>query len=187
MGGLVLGGFDVVGDDEGEDDFYVGAAAPARRHARGLARRGGKVVVPTPRWMNSTTSQGVSRPQEEMDFLPFTSVTIAASASTGTLNSRPQRPFRGERLVLGAINVTAGTSAVNNATINPAIFVGAVQVGATQGGTPFAAFAADAFGVRLSFPSAGQGTDINIYTVLLAVAPSGGVALTGVLIGRSMR
>lgn len=186
MGSMVIGGFDVVGDDEDEDDFYVGAAKP-RRGAAALARHAGKVVVPTPRWMNSTTSQGVSRPQEEMDFLPFTPVTILVGASTGTLNSRPQRPFRGERLILGALNITAGTDASNNATINPAIFVGAVQVGAAQGGTPFSAFRADAFGVRLSFPSAGQGTDINIFSILLAVAPAGGVALTGTVIGRSMR
>ena len=184
MGSMVLGsGFDVVGDDD-DDDYYVGARRPRRGRGR-MVRR--PVTVPTPNWMNATTSQGVSRPNEEMDYLPFTSVTIAQAAATGTLNARPQRPFRGERLVLGALNVTAGTSAVDNATINPAIFVGATQVGAAQGGAPFAVFAADAFGVRLTFPPAGQGTDINVYTVLLAVAPAGGVALTGTIIGRSMR
>lgn len=178
---LVLGGFDVVGDDEA-DYGEVGASVPRRK---AIMRR--PVRVPTPSWMNATTSQGVSRPQEDMDYLPFTSVTVAAAAFNGTLTCRPQRPFRGERLVLGALNVTAGTSAVNNATINPAIYVGAVQVGAAQGSTPFAVFAADAFGVRLTFPSAGQGTDINIFSVLLAAAPAGGVALTGTIIGRSMR
>jgi len=182
MGSMVLGGgFDVVGDDD-YDDYEVGAGA---RRPRRLAR--GRVTVRTPNWMNATTSQGVSRPQEEMDYLPFTAVTIAQAASNGTLNARPQRPFRGERLVLGALNVTAGTTAVNNATINPAIYVGATQVGAAQGATLFAVFAADAFGVRLSFPSAGQGTDINIFSVLIAAAPAGGVTLTGTIIGRSMR
>jgi len=180
MGSMVLGDMDVIGDDD--EGFSVLGAAPRRS----AMRRGGHVSVPTPRWMNATTSQGVSRPQEEMDFLPFTPVTIAAAATNGTLNARPQRPFRGERLILGATNITAGTANLT-ATINPAIYVGAVQIGSAQGGTPFSAFAADAFGVRLSMPAAGQGTDINIFSVLTTVAPSGGVALTGVIIGRAMR
>lgn len=181
MGSLVLGGFDIVGDDE--DDGYEVGRGPALARRRG----GGKVTVPTPRWMNATTSQGVSRPQEEMDYLPFVTITIAAGGTTGTLLCNPQRPFRGERLLLGAINVTAGTDAANNATIDPCIFVGATVVGAALGGTPFATFKADAFGVRLSFPPVGQGTVLRIPVILLAAAPSGGVACTATLIGRAMR
>lgn len=180
---LILGGLDVVGDDlEGDDDVHglstVGRGRRRRKHA---------VAVPTPAWMNATTSQGVSRPTENLDFMSFTPVTIAAGATTGTLTANPQRPFRGERLILSATNVTAGTDASGTATINPAIFVGAVQVGANQGATPFAAFRADAFGVRLSWPPAGQGTQVNIPVVLTTVAPSGGVALAGTVFGRAMR
>jgi hypothetical protein len=103
------------------------------------------------------------------------------------LSALPQRPFRGERLILNATNITAGTDASGTATINPAIFVGAQQVGANQGATPFAAFRADAFGVRLSWPPAGQGTQINIPCVLTTPAPAGGVALSGTVFGRAMR
>jgi hypothetical protein len=193
---LLLGGLDVVGDDldgddmDGDDMEGLSTIGRARRRARAqLARGGGKapVAVPTPRWMNATTSQGVSRPQEDLDFLSFTPLTIAAGATTGTLTSQPQRPFRGERLILTATNITAGTDASGTATINPAIFVGAVQVGATQGATPFQAFRADAFGVRLSWPAAGQGTTINIPIVLTTVAPAGGVAVAGTVFGRAMR
>ena len=194
---LVLGGLDIVGDDlegddlEGDDMEGLSTIGRARRRARAraLVRSGGKtaVAVPTPRWMNATTSQGVSRPQEDLDFLSFTPLTIAAGASNGTLTSQPQRPFRGERLILTATNITAGTDASGTATINPAIFVGAVQVGSTQGATPFQAFRADAFGVRLSWPAAGQGTTINIPVVLTTVAPSGGVAVAGTVFGRAMR
>jgi hypothetical protein len=202
---LVLGGLDVVGDDlmgdmEGDDmsgdmegdmegAFTTVGRGRRRRGRRGypVQRRSGPITVPTPRWMNATTSQGVSRPQEDLDFLSFTPLTIAAGATTGTLTSQPQRPFRGERLILQATNVTAGTDASGTATINPAIFVGAVQVGANQGATPFQAFRADAFGVRLSWPSAGQGTTINIPVVLTTVAPAGGVSVTGTVFGRTMR
>lgn len=192
---LVLGGLDIVGDDldgddlEGDDMEGLSTIGKARRkaRARAMVRSGGRVAVPTPRWMNATTSQGVSRPQEDLDFLSFTPLTIAAGASNGTLSSQPQRPFRGERLILTATNITAGTDASGTATINPAIFVGAVQVGSTQGATPFQAFRADAFGVRLSWPAAGQGTTINIPVVLTTVAPSGGVAIAGTVFGRAMR
>jgi hypothetical protein len=183
---LMLGGLDVVGDEtEGDDMEGMDTIGRGKRRRHPAAR--GPISVPTPRWMNATTSQGVSRPQEDLDFLSFTPLTIAAGGLTGTLTSQPQRPFRGERLILVATNITAGTDASGTATINPAIFVGAVQVGATQGATPFQAFRADAFGVRLSWPAAGQGTTINIPVALTTVAPSGGVAITGTVFGRAMR
>lgn len=192
---LILGGFNVVGDDLDGDDMDGDDMEGLSTIGRGKRRRGGRrgrggaqgIAVPTPQWMNATTSQGVSRPQEDLDFLSFQPLVIVAGGSTGTLTSLPQRPFRGERLILQATNVTAGTDASGTATINPAIFVGAVQVGATQGATPYQAFRADAFGVRLSWPAAGQGTTINIPTVLTTVAPAGGVALSGTVFGRAMR
>lgn len=189
---LILGGMNVVGDDlsgdmDGDDMSGMSTIGRGRRRGHAAAQQGGQIAVPTPTWMNATTSQGVSRPQEDLDFLSFQPLTIAAGGTTGTLTSQPQRPFRGERLILTATNITAGTDASGTATINPAIFVGAVQVGSTQGATPFQAFRADAFGVRLSWPAAGQGTTINIPCVLTTVAPAGGVALSGTVFGRAMR
>jgi hypothetical protein len=190
---LILGGLDIVGDDMDGEDYgehmsgmsTVGRAR--RRRAAAAAQSGGQIQVATPRWMNATTSQGVSRPQEDLDFLSFTPLTIAAGGANGTLTSQPQRPFRGERLILTAVNITGGADVSGTATINPAIFVGAVQVGSTQGATPFQAFRADAFGVRLSWPAAGQGTTINIPVVLTTVAAAGGVAIAGTVFGRAMR
>lgn len=185
-GDLILGGLDIVGDDEYEEDmdgdFTMGAA---RKRGRGrLARGRAKVRVPTPQWMNATTSQGVSRPQEELDFLPFTPVTIAAGALTGVLTANPQRPMRPERVVMDAIS--NALSAVANVVIDPAIFVGATQVGAAQGSTPIAIFAANAFGVRLSMPACGQGTELRIPVRLLAAAANATV-VTASMIGRAMR
>jgi hypothetical protein len=193
---LILGGMDIVGDDMDGDDYgdghmsgmsTVGRARRRRAAAAAAQQGGGAQVVATPRWMNATTSQGVSRPQEDLDFLSFTPLTIAAGGANGTLTSQPQRPFRGERLILTASNITGGADVSGTATINPAIFVGAVQVGSTQGATPFQAFRPDAFGVRLSWPAAGQGTTINIPVVLTTVAAAGGVAINGTVFGRAMR
>src|SRR3989304_5707347 len=145
---LVLGsGFDVVGDDDDDDDvmgegnFVLGAGR------RGRGRK--KIKVPTPRWMNATTSQGVSRPEEDMDFLPFSQLVLTALLETGA---------------------DASVSTV----IDPAIYVGAVQVGAAQGATPIGTFSATAFGVRLTMPATRQGTDIKIFlrNSAIPVAPA---------------
>lgn len=178
---LVLGGFDVVGD---EDDMDGDELVVGRGARRVRARGGRRIAVPTPRWMNATTSQGVSRPQEELDFMPFTALSIAAGGLNGFLSSDPQRPVRGERLIMDA--VSNALSAVSNVVIDPAIYVGAVQVGATQGSTPIAAFAATAFGVRLSMPAAGQGTTVKIFTRLLAAAANATV-ISATIFGRAMR
>lgn len=187
---ILMGGLDVVGDDdEGMEDSMVLGAAPSR--GGGLASRfvrRGLTRVPTPRWMRSATSQGVSRPQEELDFLPFDPVIVPVDALFGTpsyLLARPQRPFRAERLVMAAS--IGGTDVSFNVVIDPAMYVGAVQVGASQGAVPISAFSAQAFGVRLSMPSAGQGTDIKIFVRLLAANPETPTVITAVLIGRAMR
>jgi len=172
-----LDGLDVVGDGT-EGDVLIG-----RHHGRALHR------VPTPRWMNAASSQGVSRPQEELDVLPFTAVTFADGSGANTaavLVATPQRPFRGERLVMGAV-LSNGNDAGNSVVINPAIYVGAVQVGADQGSIPISAFGATAFGVRLSFPAAGQGTRVSIFVQTLIALSGVSMIVTAVLYGRAMR
>lgn len=184
MGSLVLGGMDVVGDDDMDGDDMDGdlVVGRGRRHRGRLHRK--HATVPTPAWMNATTSQGVSRPQEDLDFIPFVPASIAIGALSGSLTSLPQRPVRPERLIMDA--ASAGASAVSNCVITPAIFVGAVQVGAVQGSTPIAAFAATAFGVRLSMPPSGQGTLITIGVGLLTAAAAITV-VTATMFGRAMR
>jgi len=180
MGDIVMGGIDVVGD-EVEGPIVLG------RHAGGGHHHQRKVPAPT--WMRNATPQGVSTPQEELDFLPFDPF-VTTAALTGFLLGRPQRPMRLERLILGAVSsAPADVSAF--VVIDPAIYVGAVQVGGAQGATPITTFAANAFGVRLSAPSAGQGTDVKIFVRLLTAsiipAEGGSVTVTGTWIGRAVR
>lgn len=174
--GIVLGGgFNVTGDD----GFDVSGP--------GLQRKGAPVVVPTPAWMRATTSQGVSRPDEEMDMLPFEEVLLATGDLVGALLCDPQRPFRGERLILNAVDTDDGADVRHLLSINPCIFVGMVPVGSALGSSPFTMFAPDAFGVRLSFPPAGQGTKIRIPFIAAANASTAGILITGSVIGRTMR
>ena len=177
-------------DTVGEDEIVLGAAAARPMHA--LARPANRFAVQRPHWMPpAANAAGISAPKEELDFLPFDPITFT-SATTGTLIllSFPQRPFRGERLIATAVATIGGvvSDALFRLAISPAIYVGAVQVGATQGQTPLSAFAPTAFGVRLSLPTAGQGTRVAIPLVLAGTLAAGdSIVVSGTLIGRAMR
>lgn len=189
---------DTMGMDDEEIMDIIGAESPAAARAiklRGLAnlRRNGNGNG-LPQWAQNLSAQGVSRPSEELDFLPFNVTQFAsgvlAAGATTIAEAFPQRPFRGERLIASAILTNAGVSTdVSGAIfINPALFVGAVQVGASQGSVPLAAFRADAFGVRLAMPAAGQGTRIFI-PLLLGFAQVAGdsVSIGLTIVGRAVR
>jgi hypothetical protein len=194
MGMDVVGDEDIEGDDEdisGEE--YVVGRGRSMRHA--LARRASHIKLRLPNSLRGVTTQGVSRPKEELDFLPFRLVTaiptgvLAAGFST-SLEAFPQRPFRGERLIITAALTNAGvtTNVDHVVVISPAMFVGAVQVGASQGDVPLAAFAATAFGVRLAIPPAGQGTRILIPIILRFAQVAGdSTTVTATMIGRAVR
>lgn len=181
-------------DTMGADLAVVGAA-------RGMARRAVRAQVFRPSWLKLATEQGVSTPSEELDVLPFDVITYDATPEgtdadilAGTSRSTyalPQRPFRGERLIASTV-LQAEDGAISEASyavaISPAIYVGAVQVGASQGSLPVSAFNPTAFGVRLSFPTAGQGTRIYIPVTNLITVPKGyKLTLSFTLIGRAVR
>jgi hypothetical protein len=152
-------------------------------------------VAQVPDWLAGAHTQGVSTPSEELDFLPLSSVDftnggLAAVDHTDELNAQPQRPFRGERLIIQATYVPAAGAprdGLFQMVITPALFVGAVQVGATQGSMPASAFAATAFGVRLSMPTAGQGTRIYLPFLFSGIAAGDRIVVSGGIFGRAVR
>lgn len=183
---------DVMGtDDEG---VYTVGAPPRGMMA---ARPAGARIARLPSPLANASPQGVSLPKEELDFLPFNAVTLSGETSggdpavlSGELYTFPQRPFRGERLVINAVYTDgqgASSDGLFRIAINPAIFVGAVQVGATQGKTPASVFAATAFGVRLSMPVAGQGTRISFNVETPQLATDSTLYVSATLIGRAVR
>ena len=190
--------FDVVGDDEMVlgAPLAIGRGAMGRQAPPNGQRMMATMQVRQPGWMHGTP-QGVSLPAEEMDVLPFDTLVITAGGAgafvipAAGITANPQRPFRGERLIMSATTISGGT--VTDVTalsfINGAIFVGAVQVGAAQGGMPMSAFGPNAFGVRMSWPRAGQGTRISI--PISTTAASGGagdqLVVTAVCFGRAVR
>jgi hypothetical protein len=179
MGMDIVGGMDIIGDDE---------------FGQLVLRPGSKRAVPQLHIpaLRGASAQGVSMPQEELDYLPFVVTQIVTGGPTASSGiAFPQRPFRGERLIATAIAVIGGTvvPAGDLVMIDPAIYVGGIQVGATQGPAPLSTFAATAFGVRLSFPAAGQGTRIFIPFTYVGPALGAGDTLTVsfTVIGRAVR
>jgi hypothetical protein len=138
--------------------------------------------------------QGVSTPQEDMDFLPFAAATIVNPGEVNpilnfafNLTTNPQRPFRGERFVFVAFNATLGTDALDLINVVSPIFVGMVNVGAAFGQMPARVFANNSFGVRLSIPAAGQGTIITIPMIAISVPTLTTIVVSGGIIGRAVR
>jgi len=180
---------DVTGLDDEDHLAVIGAAMQSMKSmAKGLGLR-------TPDWMGNATPQGISTPNEELDYLPLsrydeTNSLLVPVDIDDELIALPQRPFRGERMVLTAMYLVPATpplDALFALTIAPAIYVGAVQVGATQGSMPGVAFGATAFGVRLSMPVAGQGTRIFVPFQWPGVAAGARLIVAGGIFGRSVR
>ncbi len=181
-------------DVTGDDLAVIGAAA-LKGQLGTLNLRPMPVQVPD--WMQNAHPQGISTPNEELDYLPLTmSDTTNGGAGaidvTDRMTALPQRPFRGERVVLSAIKIGAApgggvTDALFALLITPAIVVGATQVGAAQGSMPGSAFSAMAFGVRLSFPVSGQGTQIVVPFFWPNLAAGERLIVTGGIFGRSVR
>jgi hypothetical protein len=181
--------------DDQDHLAVIGAAAAAAQ--RGLLNPAARALgIPqVPAWLKTAHTQGVSTPDEELDFLPltsddFTNGTMAPVDHEAELNALPQRPFRGERLILQALYVAAGGATLDglfHVVISPALYIGAVQVGATQGRMPASAFGPQAFGVRLSMPVAGQGTRIYLPFIALGIGPGDRIFVSGGIFGRAVR
>lgn len=183
---------ETTGYDDQDHLAVIGAAAAPRT----LMRPGIQLRHPTPAWLANAHTQGVSTPQEELDFLPlsavdFTNQTLVLQDHDDQLEALPQRPFRGERLILQAVYIASvgGTArdGLFQMFITPALYIGAVQVGATQGQMPASAFGPNAFGVRLSMPTAGQGTRIYLPFRFVGIAGGDRIIVNGGIFGRAVR
>ena len=168
---------ETTGYDDQDHLAVIGAAAAPRT----LMRPGIQLRHPTPAWLANAHTQGVSTPQEE----------LVLQDHDDQLEALPQRPFRGERLILQAVYIASvgGTArdGLFQMFITPALYIGAVQVGATQGQMPASAFGPNAFGVRLSMPTAGQGTRIYLPFRFVGIAGGDRIIVNGGIFGRAVR
>lgn len=185
---------DVMG--EGLETVGAQGAAPAPM-AGVLQRMVQQTNVQHAPWLqnvNPAGAQAAHTPREDLDPLPFreqnNNGVIDATHTQLVFLARPQRPFRGERLLVQAFtnDPTTIPDPFAPLVITLPFFVGMATVGAAQGNFPLSAFQRDGFGVRLSMPSAGQGTDIVIEIAsLLTPAGTDTITVTIGAIGRAVR
>jgi hypothetical protein len=209
----VDGDFDVVGFDEESGLPILGATTrrvPFRGQTRGRAMQRGHSSmnrnvnrsamsrqlnqhagnllpqgVRAPNWMNG--AWGVNPPNEMLHVLPLIPQSnagiFAAAVTSIQYLTRPQKPFRGERLLSTTTNT--GASAPGVSIQSTAIFVGVDLQQVESGNIPVATWAATAFGVRLAMVDALPGIEISIPCISVGtLAGTDTVAVTLVLLGR---
>lgn len=182
VGDDVLGWYgnahDVVGAEEAAQAAQVLVRAAAQRAYRPGQGQNMVPFPPRPEWRDQLAN-GVPKPGSRMYPL-----ALAPDAGGGVFTpallainyiGRPQKPFRGERLV--AI-VTRSAAAVAIPLIE--MFVGTDLVQATAGGVPAETFGPNSFGVRMAWPGAAPGIEVRIVATLqgaMAVGDTIGMSL----------
>jgi len=186
MGDLMGEDFDMVGD-EGGDDM---GAAPGLRLARPQGRGRTLQLPPRAAWRNQL-APGVPVPGETMEPLPLAPQSNNGVFSAGvnqiTFFARPQRPFRGERIV--ATVFRNGASATATPIVAGGLVVGTQVQSVEIGNLPLEIFSPSAFGVRLSLAAADPGVlisaNVQLFGTPLVAPDTIGVTIT--ILGRSIR
>lgn len=161
---------------EGDDD--MGSLEIGRR-----GRRRGRGGVPARRLIPRVP--GVPATGARLQPLGLgSSAFTAASGTSIALTARPQRPFKGQRLV---IDITrTGASATGLVTITR-LDVGTANQLVSSGALIAAAFAASAFDVNMQLDPATPGIDITVqFAISVAPGAADRVDFGGVIVGTSI-
>lgn len=122
------------------------------------------------------------RPDEAMFPMGLGFVTLTQAAPALTLEARPQRAFRGERLIL---QVYRGTGAEAATVLVDEFTVGDYKQTVGDGLVDAAVFAPDAFGVRLMLDGTVPGVIFRIPLIGVNIPPATSVVVTASVIGRA--
>lgn len=170
--GQVLG--EVLGEVLGNEGME---GVGARRHHHHHRPRHALALPHRPSWRdaNAGLPTGVNAPDTGLEPLPIKPDTNNGifTATVGQINwvAKPQRPFRGERLLAQVLRSGASTAGVSVNT--QGIFVGTQLQQNQIGSFNLEFFPATAFDVRLALQEASPGLEI---TIAVSVAPSGTIA-----------
>jgi hypothetical protein len=155
-------GEDIMGEEyelEGEDELEGAGRARIMRPALRLP--------PKPTWRKMGVAPGVSAPSALLQPLPLRGETnngvFTADVTSILFQGIPQRPFRGERLVIAARQTSASAVQLRIQTLTVGTNVQSVQVA----DMPIEAFSAQAFDVRMKLQPAQPGVLIQcqVYAV----------------------
>ncbi len=208
------GGYATMGDEDGSEEVgAIPAGAMFRRPALPQPRPGQQVRRPgpfSPQVLQAMRQSGVSearvrqliaeamqnlvpwngippRPKADEAMFPLGLGIATFTATSGTqltLTARPQRAFRGERLVLTSVRDGASTDGLLVTIAD--IKIGDVSQKVGGGVLPANVFSNDAFGVRLMLDAAVPGVDITLI-LNISGAPTGAdfLIISGAIIGRA--
>lgn len=190
---------DVAGEfhETGADDWSTVGAPPrthggSSAHSRAISRHspgGGAPGHPGQRldWQHSKHGNHV--PDEKLHPMPLNPDTnngvFTAAVTLITYVARPQKPFRGERLL--TIVTRSGASAAAAIPISEGIFVGVDLQQVQAGNIPIEFWVVNAFGVRLYMVDANPGIEVRM-PVVLTSALAGADTLTALImiLGRAL-
>lgn len=176
---------DVMGDDLDGDvmgDDVVGAG-----------RRRVIALPPRPGWRQSNIAPGIHRPRQGLEPLPMTPNVANGQFDATNVNAiitftgRPQRPFRGERLVVFIARVADAGVVPPGFIMMNGILVGTQLQQVQQGEINAEIFGPTAFGVRMAHTPSQPGIDITI-AVRCTVAPTGTqkIQVSMTILGRTL-
>lgn len=109
-------------------------------------------------------------------------VTLTSVTPIGFLEARPQRAFRGERLVL---SISRSAGAASALALLSEFLVGDYKQLVGGGSLPADVFASDAFGVRLMLDGSTPGVLYHLDFQGLAIPPGESIVIAGAVIGRA--
>lgn len=120
-----------------------------------------------------------------MSPLALEAVTLNSTTPAANLEANPQRPFKGERLIV----VVTRSSGAANVPVNIVGFnIGANSQFVGSGEIPAETFAPDAEGVRLSMSDAAPGVNITLRVQAGTSIPAGeSIAVAATIIGRAVQ
>lgn len=138
-----------------------------------------------PAWLQNAQVPGSPAAAELLSPLGLGGGTLTATSPSLTLQASPQRPFRGERLV---IDVRRSTGAASVPVIVRALKVGENSQFVGSNGVPADVFRADAFGVRLAMSPATPGILIVLALDVggASIPPGESIEIAAAIIGRAV-
>jgi hypothetical protein len=174
-----------------------GGSRSAQRGGGGFGSRGGSAMqrgggsfpglpqgVHAPSWMNG--AWGVNPPNEMLHVMPLVADTnggvFTSTVSAVEFIARPQKPFRGERL----ITTVTRAGAAGALPVSTGIFVGVDLQQVESGNIPIETWLATAFGVRLAMVDALPGIEIRVPVIIAgaAITSTDTVTVTVTVLGR---
>lgn len=159
-----------------------------QRGSAGPSGMGRPLAGPTP-WRDAQLAAGVQAPTEQMLIVGFTPedgipTFLPAGVTSKSFLCKPQKPFRGERLIITLLRSAGASTVPVNVT---QLLVGSDNQIVGFGQIPAETFSGNFFGVRLAMTASQPGVELRVVFTLGAAVPAGesiGVQVTQ--IGRAI-